>query len=159
MLIIVCFGDLGVSKVSISFLQQLDITNKNKIILIVQSYRFGINGGLRQIYNFFNTISEDPNLLYFFTVGKQLLTNLWQNCKFFLYTWDCSSFVTLSHICLETVSVPLDLYGHNDGLYNSSQVLLHDPIESWTRQKWLILQRGWLCCCRTGSRRADNQII
>ena len=30
MLIIVCFGDLWVKKVNISFLQQLDLKNKNK---------------------------------------------------------------------------------------------------------------------------------
>ena len=30
MLTIVCFGDLWVNKVSISFLQQLDLKNKNK---------------------------------------------------------------------------------------------------------------------------------
>ena len=30
MLIIVCFGDLWVNKVSVSFIQQLDIKTKNK---------------------------------------------------------------------------------------------------------------------------------
>ena len=30
MLIIVCFGDLWINKVSIGFLQQLDLKNKNK---------------------------------------------------------------------------------------------------------------------------------
>ena len=42
MLTIVCFGDFRVNKISISFLQQLDLKNKNKTI--VQLYRFGFNG-------------------------------------------------------------------------------------------------------------------
>ena len=42
MLTIVCFGDLLVNKVSVSFLQQMDIKNKNKSY--VQLYRFVING-------------------------------------------------------------------------------------------------------------------
>ena len=42
MLTMVCFGDLWVNKVSISFLKQLDRKNKNKTW--VQLYRFGING-------------------------------------------------------------------------------------------------------------------
>ena len=39
---IVCFGNLWVNKVSVRFLQQLDLKNKNKTE--VQLYRFGING-------------------------------------------------------------------------------------------------------------------
>ena len=39
---IVCLGDLWIKKISISFLQQLDLKNKNKTL--VQLYRFGING-------------------------------------------------------------------------------------------------------------------
>ena len=42
MLTIVCFGDLWVSKVIVSFLQQLDLKNKYKPK--VQLYRFGVNG-------------------------------------------------------------------------------------------------------------------
>ena len=42
MFTIVCFGDIWVNKVSISFLQQLDLKNKNKTK--VQLHRFDING-------------------------------------------------------------------------------------------------------------------
>ena len=41
-LTIMFFGDLLVIKVTISFLQQLDLKNKNKTW--VQLYRFGTNG-------------------------------------------------------------------------------------------------------------------
>ena len=42
MLTIVSYGDLWVNKVNISFLQQLDLKNKNKTK--VQLYLLGING-------------------------------------------------------------------------------------------------------------------
>ena len=42
MLTIVCFGDLWINKVIISFLQQLDLEIETKTQ--VQLYRFGING-------------------------------------------------------------------------------------------------------------------
>ena len=42
MLPIVCYGDLCVNKARVSYLQQLDLKNKNKTL--VQLYRFGITG-------------------------------------------------------------------------------------------------------------------
>ena len=72
MLTIVCFGDWWVNKVSVGFLQQLDLKNKTWVEL----YRFGINWLSKPIFSIY--MNEICEKIYFYELKSVKATDPWQ---------------------------------------------------------------------------------